>query len=343
MKKILAIALVASIIGISFSCNNQKKTDTPPKAISVKVLKIVQSQINRTLEYSGNILPYKTIKLGFMVAGKIQKVDVQNGQYVKSGQKIASLDPTDYQYAVDAAAAKYNDAKKELARLKSMYDKGSLTQSDYDKISSLYKEAEANYSYKKRQLSETNLFAPHSGYIVSEGIEPGEVIPQGMPLFGIVYTDIVYAEASIPEQEINNIKVNMEIEIFTPSLQKSYPGKIEQIEAVADPLARAFPVKAKVENPDKLLKPGMITYLKIPMSEMVDIIQIPSEAIIRNANGHTYVYIVQKNDIVNKAKINCGRASGSNVEVLKGLAQNDIIVIEGQQKLYQGANIKIVD
>ncbi|MFC2106989.1 efflux RND transporter periplasmic adaptor subunit [Bacteroidota bacterium] len=343
MKKILATSLVAAIIGISFSCNDHKKSDMPTKAIGVKVLKIDPSQINRILKYSGNILPYKTIKLGFMVAGKIEKVDVQNGQYVKAGQKIASLDPTDYQYAVDAAAAQYNDAKKELARLKSMYDKGSLTQSDYDKITSLYKEAEANYSYKKRQLSETNLYAAHSGYIVTEGIEPGEVIPQGMPLFGIVYTDMVYAEASIPEQEINNIKVNMEIEIYTPSLQKSYPGTIEQIEAVADPLARAFPVKAKVENPDKLLKPGMITYMKIPMAEIEDLIQIPSEAIITDANGHTYIYIVQKNDMVNKAKITCGRAIGSNVEVLKGLAQNDIIVIEGQQKLYQGAIIKIVD
>lgn len=343
MKKIIITALITVVIAISFSCNKQKNSNKQPQPISVKVLKINISQLNNTLDYSGNILPYKTIKLGFMVAGKIEKVNVLNGQYVAKGQLIAALDPTDYQYAADAAGAQFSDAKKELGRLKNMYDKGSLTQSDYDKITSLYQEADANYSYKKRQLNETKLYAPHSGYIVTEGIEPGEVIPRGMPLFGIVYTDIVYAEASIPEQEISLIKENMEIEIYTPSLKISYPGIIEQIEAVADPLARAFPVKARVENPDKLLKPGMICYLKIPLAVKTDLIKIPSEAIITDANGHTYVYMVGENEKVNKVKVNCGRATGSEVKILHGLNANDIIVIEGQQKLYQGASIKIVD
>ena len=343
MRKTLTYLMVLAIIVFCFSFCNQNKSNKIQQPISVKVLKIDPAQINSTLKYSGNILPYKTIKLGFMVAGKIEKVDVQNGQYVSEGQLIASLDPTDYQYAVDAARAQYNDAKKEKARLKSMYDKGSLTQSDYDKITSLYQEAQANYAYNERQLSETRLFAPHSGFIVTEGIEPGEVIPQGMPLFGIVYTDIVYAEASIPEQEINSIHEGMEIEIYTPSIQKSHAAIVEQIEAVADPLARAFPVKARVDNPDKLLKPGMISFLKIPLDGTEELFQIPSEAIITDANGHTYVYKMEGSSKVNKVRVRCGRAVGSAVIIQYGISASDRIVIEGQHKLYQGATVKIID
>lgn len=341
MRKSFVSLIMTCVICFSFSCSNKKKTYDQNAPLNVKVMKVDPGTVNSILEYSGNILPYKTIRLGFMVAGKIKDVNVQNGDYIKEGQLIASLDPTDYQFAVEAAKAQYEDAADELKRLKSMYDKGSLTQSDYDKINSLYKEAKANYDYKKKQLNDTRLYAPHSGYVVTEGVEPGEVIPQGMPLFGIVYTDIIYAEASIPEQEINKIREDMEIEIYTPSLNKSYKGKIEQIEAVADPLARAFPVKAKVENPDKMLKPGMITYLMIPLDKSLTIISIPSEAIITDANGHTYVYTIKENT-ASKQRISCGNATGSEVRILDGLSAGDIIVIQGQQKLYQGAKVNIL-
>ena len=159
MKNLLIFSLpLLLIIGVLPSCKEHKKTKKDT-SINVKVLSVESVLMNKVVEYSGNILPYKTIKQGFMVSGKIQNVYVQNGDYIEQGQMMASLDPTDYQFAVDAALAQFDDAAKEYVRLKSMYDKGSLTQSDYDKVTADVEEAEANYGYKKRQLSETKLYA----------------------------------------------------------------------------------------------------------------------------------------------------------------------------------------
>jgi RND family efflux transporter MFP subunit len=343
MKNLLIFTFsILLIFGVLSSCKKHKNTKKDT-SISVSVLTVESVSRNKEIEYSGNILPYKTIKQGFMVSGKIQSVYVQNGDYIEQGKIIASLDPTDYQFAVDAALAQFEDAAKEYVRLKSMYDKGSLTPSDYDKVTAAAEEAEANYGFKKSQLSDTKLYAAHSGYVVSEGVQPGEVISQGMPLFEIVYTDTVYAEASIPEQEINLFSENMIVELYAPALNKYYFGTIEQIEAVAEKTSRSFPVKAKVVNIDNLLKPGMIAFMNIELRESEGIISIPAEAVVTDANGHKYVFTVKNDTLINKQRVSCGIAIDSNVKILKGLDSGDIIVIEGQTKLYRGAKVKIIN
>jgi RND family efflux transporter MFP subunit len=343
MKNLLIFTFsILLIIGVLSSCKEHKNTKKDT-SINVRVLTIESVFMNKAIEYSGNILPYKTIKQGFMVSGKIKSVYVQNGDYIEQGKIIASLDPTDYQFAVDAALAQFDDAAKEYVRLKSMYDKGSLTPSDYDKVTAAAEEAEANYNFKKSQLSDTKLYAAHSGYVVSEGVQPGEVISQGMPLFEIVYTDTVYAEASIPEQEINLFSGNMIVELYAPALNKYYFGTVEQIEAVADKASRSFPVKAKVVNIDNLLKPGMIAFMNLELRELEPVISIPAEAVVTDANGHKYVFSVTNDTVINKQRVSCGIAIDSNVKILNGLDSGDIIVIEGQTKLYRGAKVKIIN
>ena len=343
MKKILIFALsILLISGFLSSCKEHKKTKKNT-FINVRVLTTESVSTGKEIEYSGNILPYKTIKQGFMVSGKIQSVSAENGDYIEQGKIIATLDPTDYQFALDAALAQFDDAAKEYVRLKNMYEKGSLTPSDYDKVTAAAEEAEANYNFKKSQLNDTKLYAAHSGYVVTEGVQPGEVISQGMPLFEIVYTDTVYAEASIPEQEINFFFENMIVELYAPALNKYYFGTIEQIEAVADKASRSFPVKAKVVNVDNLLKPGMIAFMNVEFRELETVISIPAESVVTDANGHKYVFTVKNDTVINKQRVRSGIAIDSNVQILNGLESGDIIVIEGQTKLYRGAKVKIIN
>ena len=343
MKNLLTLTVSILLVSGALSSCKEHKNTKKDTSINVRVLTAESVSTNKEIEYSGNILPYKTIKQGFMVSGKIQSVSVQNGDYIEQGKIIASLDPTDYQFALDAALAQFDDAAKEYVRLKSMYEKGSLTPSDYDKVTAAAEEAEANYNFKKSQLNDTKLYAAHSGYVVSQGIQPGEVISQGMPLFEIVYTDTVYAEASVPEQEINLFSENMIVELYAPALNKYYFGTIEQIEAVAEKASRSFPVKAKVTNVDNLLKPGMIAFMNIELRESEGVISIPAEAVVTDANGHKYVFIVKNDTLINKQRVSCGIAIDSNVKILKGLDSGDLIVIEGQTKLYRGAKVKIIN
>ncbi len=338
------ILIFTFLAGLIFSaCSNQKKKEENPEKIRVKVFDVKQEPVQEILQFSGNILPLKTIKFGFMVAGKIKNVYIEEGQYIYEGDPIATIDPIDYEFALQASEAQFMEAKKEFKRLKNLYEKGSLTQSNYDKITALYHEAQADYNYKKKQLEDTRLFSPHDGWIAIEGVEPGEVVPQGMPLFAIVYTKEVFAEAAIPENEISLISLNKEVFIKVPALNDSlFNAKISRIGPVADPYSRSFPIKATVQNPDFILKPGMIAFIYIPTGRTNDIINIPAEAVVISADGQTYIFLLnQEKNKVTKKTIQTQKAQGGGVNVISGLKQGDIIVTEGKTKLYEGAGISI--
>jgi len=324
-------------------CSNQMKKDKAEKKIPVKVYHVQQESVPEVMQFSGNILPLKTIKFGFMVAGKIKDVYVKEGQYVYEGDLIATIDPVDYEFALQASEAQFIEAKKEFTRLKTLYEKASLTQSNYDKITALYNEAQADYNYKKKQLEDTRLYSPHEGWLAIEGVEPGEIVPQGMPLFAIVYTREVFAQTTIPGNEINAITLNMDLLVKVPAIKDTlFKGKISRIGSVADPYSRSFPVKATVHNHEFILKPGMIAFMNIPTGETMDIICIPAETIVLDSNGKTYVYLViHGKNKVTKREIQSGNTIGDKVEILDGLNNGDIIVLEGKMKLYEGAPIEI--
>ncbi|MFH1295874.1 MAG: efflux RND transporter periplasmic adaptor subunit [Bacteroidota bacterium] len=309
--------------------------------IPVRVTEVVDQQVPELLKYSGNIVPYKVIKFGFMVAGKIKEVPVVEGQYVNEGDLIAVMEPADYDFALDAARAQYEEAGKEYDRLKAMYNKGSLTQSDFDKITALKQEATANYDYKRKQVHDTRLYSPANGWLVVEGIEPGEIIPQGYPVFAIIQTRQVFVEASIPENEINRIKLGQRVNVRIPALPDTlFEGTVSRLSQVADPYSRSYPVKATLNNPGHLLKAGMIAFVEIPTGKTTAIIRIPANAIVTDATGHTFTYVV-KEDHVTKRPVQTGRAAGNQVEILAGLTADEFVVTEGVTKLYEGAMIAI--
>ncbi len=336
--KFFVLMLVFSILS---GCTEKKKEKPDKNLIPVKVLEIKQEPQEKVLQFSGNILPFKTIKFGFMVAGKISEIHITEGQYVQKGDPIANIDPTDYNFALAASKAQYTDASKEYKRLKALYEKGSLTLSDYDKITALYHEAKADYDYKTKQVNDTRLFAPDDGWIAVEGVEAGEIVPQGMPLFGLVHTKIVFAETGIPEGEINQVKLGDPVKVRVPALNdKCFTGKVSRISPFADPYSRSFTIKASIDNNDFVLKPGMIAFVNLPTGEEISNIVIPSDAINIDGNGHTYVFTYDSGK-AHRVIIRTGRAIEDGVEIISGLKAGDSIITEGRIKLYEGAPVEI--
>ena len=87
----------------------------------------------------------------------------------------------------------------------------------------------------------------------------------------------------------------------------------------------------------------MIAFMKLELRESKGIISIPAEAIVTDSNGHKYVFIVKNDTLIAKQRVSCGIEIDSNVKILDGLVSGDLIVIEGQTKLYRGAKVKIIN
>ncbi len=182
IKYFFSLMLIA-IIGFA-GCKGKKSIDkNANEAIPVTVQKLQIVSVNEEISASANIEGNKTVKLGFMVAGKINYIAAEEGATIKVGQLLASLDPENYSIAKEMADANLNQAQDDYNRLSIMHNRKSISESDFSKVSNALKVAQAQQHLQVKNLSDTKIYAPINGVLLKKGTEVGEIIGTGLPLF----------------------------------------------------------------------------------------------------------------------------------------------------------------
>jgi RND family efflux transporter MFP subunit len=322
-----------------------KKTNKENKEDSVAVVispaKRIMSQ--KIISLSGNIEGDRTVRLGFMVTGKIDYIAVNEGENVSKGMLLSSLDPANYSIAKELADIAVNQVQDEYNRLKMMHDSNSLSESDFAKISFGLQQAKAQQKLHTKNLSDTKLYSPIDGVLLKKLAEAGEIIGAGMPLFAVSDIRKVKVSAFIPENELHDIKIGQSAQVFISSLSSTFEGKVIELGSAADPASRAFQVRILVGNPGLKIRPGMIAEVKIVSGTGNELLSIPVEALQHDFNDQTFIYVVDT--VQNKAfrrNVSTGKLVNENIEILSGLNEHEAVVTGGQQKLVNGSQVTIV-
>lgn len=325
------------------SCSKEKDiTEKKNKSIAVSVENVQTSNTNNTISISGNVDGSKTVKVGFLVAGRINSIPFEEGRAVKNGQVVASLDPVSYQIADNVAQIQLNQANDELQRLKIMHDRNSLSDADYKKVNFVQQQAVQQTKLNRHNLSETRIYAPFNGVVIRKLAEKGEIVGVGTPVMVISDINTVYVNAYIPDSELRYVKIGQQSEVYVSSIDRTVSGTVTEVSSAADPATRTFTVKIKVPNPNWLIRPGMIAEVKIVYPSSKRGIYLPSDAILKNDNGQYYVYIVDKQKLkAYKRVISIGEISQNKIEVVSGLNIGETIVSKGQNKLSEGSSVSI--
>ncbi|MBD1262217.1 efflux RND transporter periplasmic adaptor subunit [Maribacter polysiphoniae] len=327
-----------TVLLILSSCSEKKEEAKESKILKVGVTKIAANTENETLSYSGTIEADNTVSLGFMVAGRVADIHVQEGQKVKKGQLLAAIDATSYKNAYDIADAGLELANDNYKRLDELYKKGSLPERDYIAVKVGVAQANANKNMAAKNLSDTKLYAPFSGMVTAKLTEIGATAAPGVPAFTVMKTDKVYAKASISESEISKLKVGSEAEIEIPSMNKSFTGKVAILNLSADTVTRTFNVKVRVDNSENQLLPGMISSIKINTDNPQEVISIPVQSIVRDVNDITYAFIVENNKAIKK-RVDTGDFKGNQVIITKGLSAGDLLISKGYTTVKDGQEV----
>ncbi|AUD02755.1 efflux RND transporter periplasmic adaptor subunit [Spirosoma pollinicola] len=344
-RLLITCTLVTNVLACQTTSNKKQNpesgpTETPP-AIPVVVSRIQNAQEGGQLVLSGSTEAETTVNLGFMVGGKLNRVVIQEGQTIRAGQLIASIEPTDYQLGVTIANANVARVQDEYNRLTILKERGSLTPSDYEKAVTGLEEVKARQQLAAKNLRETKLYSPISGIVARKGANAGEIIPQGQPLFQIADIQPIKVRVSVPESEVGQLRLGQSAQITIPAMNKSYTGQISLIGAVADPASRAYSVKIDLPNPTLQIRPGMIADARLVATNTKKALVLPGNVVLRDDDGSTYVFVadVQKKQAF-KRKVTVGQVFASDIEITSGLNATDLIVTGGQQKLQDGVSIQ---
>jgi RND family efflux transporter MFP subunit len=360
-KKLSAILIIACQSILLMACTGERdKQQTNNDVVPVIVGKVQKVQERETVSVSGTVTtPDSPVAVSFLVSGKVIFVGPREGDYVKRGQSLASIDPTDYQLALTAATKQkdmaevaHKRAEDEHRRMKMLYDSNSLAPNDYEKFKAAfdstarqYEQAVAAENLSRKHLTDATLYSPTGGYIAKRIIEPGYTASVGQPVFEIVQLNPVEVNVGVPETDVHLVRIGQKAEIRIPALPGiSFDGTVRVINVSADPNTRTYMTRITVANPKHLLRVGMVAEAAIRGDKVIPMAILPGDAVVRDPQGATqvFVYYPDQKRVYTK-RVDIGAIIDKDVEIKSGLSGNELIVLGGQTRLRNGSIVSVTE
>lgn len=338
-NRVVFLTLLAIIAGCR---ENPTYPPLSERAMKVKTTRVQLADENQPMKYSGTVEASQVIPLNFRTAGTVETILVDVGDEVRKGQVLATLDDADLQNIYNTMLVKYKQAEDAYNRLKLVYDSGSLPEIKWVEMKSDYDQAKSALELAQSNLEKCKLTAPVNGIIGRRNIEPGQSsISLAMAPLELVRIDNVLVKVSVPENEINKISGGQVATAMVAALGgKIFTGEVTHISPVAEMISRTYTVKISVNNPDRDLKPGMVCDVSLAQGPADNLLVVPNKAVSRDSGENTFVYVVNSGDMtVKKQAVGVGRYVDTGIEITSGLAEGQVIVCEGMEKLYDNCKI----
>jgi membrane fusion protein (multidrug efflux system) len=311
------------------------------EAIPVEVVHPTRGDLERSLSFAGTIEPWREASLGAQISGRIEKIFAEVGEEVSAGQLLVQMSGEQ----LTQAEAQFRSAEKDWRRMKSLLDKGTITQQTFDKVDAGYEAAKASYELV---LESTRLKAPFSGTITAKYLEEGEVFTlmpgtAGSPaILEIMQLDPVKVSLQASERDLPGLRRGMTVRLTTdPFPGREFVGKVNRIDPTVDPRSRMGSVELRIDNPRRLLKPGMFARVTVVLAEHRNTLTLPAECVL-SENQETFVYLVNEG-VARKRLVQTGLGTSELVEILSGVTSEDSVIRVGQRIVIPGQEVKIVN
>ena len=329
---------VAVAVIMTAGCGNtsSKKTETVEVTVAdptVSVAQVFVREVPQEAVYTSTVQAYVKNNIAPQMAGRITKINVEIGDFVKEGQILAEIDKAQ----LLQAQLQLQNQEVELQRLKSLYEEGGLSQSDYDAI-------QMQYNVLKTQVENlvenTTLRSPINGVVTARNYDVGDMYAMSMPIFTVEQIVPVKLLVGVSETDYSKVKKGDSVVVTADAIPgKTFYGKVNRIYPTVDPATRTFTVEVKIDNNYKTLRPGMFVRATVNFGTNNNVV-IPDVAVVKQqGSGERFVYVLNADNTVTYKKVVLGRRMGAEYEVLEGLEDGDRIVIGGQIRLKDGVKV----
>ncbi len=334
------MSVVSAVIMIAGCGSNGSKTAEQTATVeevlpTVSVAKVTAREVPQEATYTTTIQPYVKNNIAPQAVGRISRILVDVGDFVKEGQVVAEMDQT--QLAQVELQMKNNEI--EYTRLKGLYEVGGLSKSDLDAIEMAYNLSKTQY---KNLLENSTLVSPINGVITARNYDAGDMYSMSAPIYTVEQIKPVKLLVGISETDYSKVKKGDAVTITADALPgKTFHGKINKIYPTVDPSTRTFTVEVVVDNNYNTLRPGMFARATVRFGVNNSVV-IPDVAVVKQqGSGERFVYVLNEDGTVTYQKVVLGRRMGAEYEVLEGIADGAEVVVGGQIRLKDGVKVTV--
>ena len=342
MKKTVIIAIAVLVLaGCAQKKNSQEQAAAAamaaqPQAQAVKVMAAAKQDVRQDGVYSATVQAFAVNNIAPQSGGRIQKINVEVGDFVGKGQVLAEMD----RVQLDQAKLRLSNAETELGRIKQLYEQGGLAQSDYEAAELNFQVSKSTYD---NLLENTILRSPISGVVSARNYDRGDMYGMAAPIFTVQQITPVKILVGISEGDYTKVKKGDNVTLTVDALPgKTFSGSIKRIYPTIDPMTHTVNIEVNVPNQNRELRPGMYAKVNVTFGHSSSIV-VPDAAVVRlQGSGQRNVFVVE-NGVAVQREVTLGRHFDSQYEILSGLEVGEQVVVKGGSALRNGAAVEVIE
>lgn len=331
-------------------------------AVPVGLATVAKGEIPITIRALGTVTPLNTVNVKTQITGQLMDVYFKEGQMVKQGDLLALVDPRPYDVALQQAIgqqqkdeALLKNAQADLERYKKLVAQDSIARQQYDTQIALVRQYEAALvidqalvDAAKLNVTYTRIVAPLTGKIGLRLVDKGNYVTMGdaTSICVIIQVQPISVIFTIPEDTLPPVRkrlaagAHLDVRVFDRSQKNELAlGRLDTTDNVIDTTTGTVRLRAVFENADESLFPNQFVNVRLLVDTVKDATVVPIAAIQRGQPG-TFVYLVKPDDTVTIRVVELGVSDGDKISIAKGLEVGDQVVVDGVDRLRDGAKIR---
>lgn len=343
---ILASALSAALGIVGCSPKDNAVGKTAP-AVPVLVAPALVKNVPTEIRAIGNVTPISKVTVRSQITGKLTAVNFKEGQEVKAGDLLFTIDPRPWQAALARDQAQFENAQIQFEREQKLFNQKIASQDEYDTSKAARDTLAATVQTDELNLEYCAIRSPVDGVTGSQQVFAGNIVksPDDV-MVTINQIHPIYVAFAVPEQILPQIKSEMAVHplkvttSFAGMSGAAPQGEVTFVDNSVDPTTGMIQLKATFANDDAKLWPGQFVQTTLTLSEITNAVVVPSQAIQTGQNGQ-FLFVVKADQTVEQRPVTPGNTLHGETVVASGLQPGETVVTDGQLRLTTGAKVNV--
>lgn len=346
---IVVIALVAvfgSVFGYKAFMGYQIEkflSDMEPPPATVGVVELDTSLWRDEFQVTAELRAVRGVEVTTEAAGIVRDIAFDSGQTVAEGDLLVTLDLDADKARLDGLRADARLAETTLERKRQLRSRSLGSAADLDQAEAQYQSAAAAVRAQEALIARKTIRAPFDGRLGIRRVDIGQYVEPGTPIVPLQDLDPIYVDFNVPQKQVSRIENGQRVSLKVAGYDQSFQGVVEAVSPALERGTRSFAVRARVDNADERLRPGMYGNVLIEVGTPKPYLTVRQSAISYNPYGDAVWVAVEKDDglVAERRTVKTGETRADQVQLLAGVEKGDRVIVVGHHKLRAGSRLEI--